>query len=109
MPLARFRFVSCLPALALLAVASPLGAASYQGHNVDSRRYHATVANSDYGTYENVEVKFQDDHAFVYFSRGGRLVLILREDEIVDPHEIIADDPLRGITWEIDVKDLVAR
>ena len=34
---------------------------------------------------------------------------ILEDDAITDPHSIFAHDPRRGIAWEIDVKDLVAR
>lgn len=103
------RFESLALTLSLIvALSAPLGAASYEGRNVDDRRYHASIVNYDYGAYENVEVRFQGDHAFVYFAGGGKLVLILREEEIIDPHEILADDPLRGVIWEIDVKDLVA-
>ena len=39
---------------------------------------------------------------------GGRLVLILQDEEITDPHRIPADDPQRGIVWEISVTDLGA-
>ena len=103
------RLESLALALGLIAaVAAPLGAASFQGRNVDGRRYHASIVNFDYGAYDNVEVKFQGDHAYITFERGGRLVLILNNEEIEDPHSITADDPLRGIVWEIDVKDLVA-
>ena len=89
--------------------ATAAAAASHKGRSVDGQRYHGSVLNNDYGSYEGVEIKFQGDHAFVYFAAGGRLVLILDDEEIVDPHSIYAHDPRRGISWEIDVKDLSAR
>ena len=108
------RTVTRIAAAALLAVvmlAGPVAsghAASYQGRNVDSRRYHGSVVNYDYGAYDNVEIQFHGDRAFVYFPAGGRLVLILDEEDIQDAHHIRANDPRRGIEWEIDVRDLVA-
>ncbi len=98
-----------LLALALLAAGvAPLRAAVYQGRIVDGHRYHASIVNYDYGAYDNVEVQFHGDRAFVYFPEGGRLVLILEEEEIQDPHHIRTEDPRRGIAWEIDVKDLAS-
>jgi hypothetical protein len=90
----------------LAATTSP--AASYHGRNVDDRRYQGSVLNYDYGMIDGVEVKFHADHAFVYLRGGGRLVLILQDENIVDPHRIPADDPQRGIVWEISVTDLGA-
>lgn len=95
-----------LAVLVACACATPAVAATYKDRSVDRVRYHARISNGDYGTYDNVEVKFHGDHADVYFPRGGRLVLLLEDEVIVDPHEIVAHDPLRGITWEVDVRDL---
>jgi hypothetical protein len=94
--------------LALLA-ASTAHSATYQGRNVDGKRYQGSVLNNDYGLIDDVEIKFHGDHAYVYLHGGGRLVLILDEEEIVDPHRIPASDIKRGIVWEINVKDLVGR
>jgi hypothetical protein len=94
-------------ATAILPV-SPAAGAVYRNRNVDGKRYRATVSNSDYGTHENVEVRFQGDHAYLHFGAGGRVVLILEDEEILDPHEVPAHDPRRGITWVLDVKDLAA-
>jgi hypothetical protein len=98
-----------LVALAALSLASGQAlAAEYRGRNVDGRAYVATVSNNDYGTYHGVEIKFQGERAYVTFSRGGRLTLILDDEHIVDPRAITAQDHLRGITWEISVKGMRA-
>jgi hypothetical protein len=95
--------------LAALVAADGVAAATFQGKSVDGRRYQASVLNNDYGLIDAVEVRFQSEHAFVYLRGGGRLVLVLQDEDIVDPHCIPADDPRRGIVWEINVKDLRAR
>ena len=93
---------------ALLSVA-PCAAATFQGRCVDGRRYQASILNHDFGMIDAVEVRFESGNAYVYLHGGGRLVLILQDEEIVDPHRILADDPRRGVVWEINVKDLRGR
>ena len=95
--------------LAALAAADGAAAARFQGRSVDGRRYQASVLNNDYGLIDAVEVRFQSENAFVYLQGGGRLVLVLQDEDIVDPHRILADDPRRGMVWEINVKDLRSR
>jgi len=95
--------------LAALLSAEEAGAATFQGKNVDGRRYQGSILNHDYGLIDAVEVCFEAERAYVYLRGGGRLVLILEDEEIADPHCIRADDPRRGIVWEINVKDLRAR
>jgi len=90
---------------ALLA-ARAVSAATYHGRSVDGKRYHASILNNDYGVIDNVEVKFHDETVYVYL-RNGRLVLLLEDEEIADPHHILAEDVRRGITWEINVRELV--
>jgi hypothetical protein len=94
--------------VALLAAAGAT-AATFQGRSVDGRRYQASVLNPDYGLIDGVEVRFQSEHVYVHLHGGGRLVLILQDEEITDPRRIQADDPQRGTVWEINVKDLRAR
>jgi hypothetical protein len=98
-----------LAGLLAALLAADGAAATYQGRSVDGRRYQASVLNNDYGLIDAVEVRFQSEHAFVYLHGGGRLVLVLQDEDIADPHCIPADDPRRGIVWEINVKDLRAR
>ena len=93
---------------AFLAV-GPAGAATFQGRSVDGRRYQASVLNNDWGRIDDVEVRFHSEHAYVYIRGAIRLVLILDDEEIADPHRIPAADPMNGVQWEIDIKDLVGR
>jgi len=95
--------------LAALLAAEGSAAATFQGRSVDGRHYQASVLNHGYGMIDGVEVRFHGENAYVYLHGGGRLVLILRDEDIADPHCILADDPRRGILWEINVKDLRAR
>jgi hypothetical protein len=83
--------------------------ATYHGRDLDGRRYQASVLNADFGQIDNAEVRFQGDHAYVYIHGRTRLLLILEDEEIVDPHRIPAEDPRHGITWEIDLKELAGR
>jgi hypothetical protein len=103
---------NALTVVGLLAVLLSVGeasAATFQGKSVDGRRYQASILNPDYGLIDGVEVRFQSEHVYVYLRGGGKLVLILQEEEIADPRRIPADDIRRGIVWEINVKDLRAR
>ena len=84
-------------------------AATYQGKNVDTHRYRGSVSNNDYGVYNNVEIKFQGDRAYIQLASGARLILNLDEEDISDPRAIPAHDLRRGIQWEIEVVDLHGR
>jgi hypothetical protein len=95
--------------LAALLTVGQAAAATFQGRNVDGRRYQASILNHDYGMIDGVEVRFESERAYIYLHGGGRLVLILQDEDIADPRRIPADDLRRGIVWEINVKDLRAR
>ena len=95
--------------LVALLAARPARCATFHGKSVDGRRYQGSVLNNDYGLIDGVEIRFQSEHAYVYLHGGSRLVLILQDEDIADPHRIPADDPRRGIVWEINVKDLSGR
>jgi len=107
----HFRAVSLAVAglLAALLAVDDAAAASFQGKNVDGRRYQGSVLNNDDGLIDPVEFSFQSERAYVYLIGGGKLVLVLQDEDIADPHCIRADDPKRGTVWEINVKDLRAR
>ncbi len=94
-------------AAGLAATASP--AATYRGRSVDERSYRGSILNYDFGLLDNVEVRFHADHAYVSLHNGGRLVLVLQDEEIADPRRIPAEDPRRGILWEICLTDLGRR
>jgi hypothetical protein len=103
------RILAAMLATLAVGLAATASAATYRGRSVDGRRYQGSVLNYDYGMIDGVEVKFHAEHAFVYLHGGGRLVLILQDEDITDPHRIPADDPQRGIVWEISLTDLGAR
>lgn len=98
-----------LAALAAVVAATASPAATYRGRSVDDRRYQGSILNYDYGLIDGVEVRFHAEHAFIYLRGGGRIVLILQDETITDPHRIPADDPQRGVVWEISVMDLGGR
>jgi len=102
-----FRF-TVLFALGILLAAgvTSAAAATYRGKSVDRLRYQGSILNADYGQYEDLDLKFHGDQIYVYFHGGGRIVLTLEDEEITDPHRIAAHDPRRGITWEVNVRDL---
>lgn len=101
--------LAALGLLTALLAAGPALPATYHGKSVDGRRYVASILNNDWGRFDNVEVKFHEDRAYAYLPSGGRLVLVLQDEEITDPHCIPAQDPRRGMWWEIDVKDMSLR
>ncbi len=90
----------------VLAPARDAAAATYRGHSVDHLRYQGSVLNPDYGQFDDVELRFHGDQVFVYFRGGGRMVLNLEDEEITDAHRIPAHDLRRGVTWEVNAKDL---
>lgn len=100
------RWFACVLGVALAVAWGPASAAVYRESSVDGRRYRGTLHHADYGRYENAEIRFRGEHVYVHFVQGGRLVLVLEDEDIQDPHEIMAYDPRRGITWELDVKDM---
>lgn len=97
--------------LFLVAVSSPApaSAARFHGKSVDGPRFHGSIINHDFGSFDDLEFRFQGETAYVYFPTGGRMVLILEDEEIANPRAISAHDPRRGIMWEIDVIDMGAR
>ncbi len=105
----RWTALSCAGVLVALLAVRGASAATFQGRNVDGRRFQASILNYDYGLVDPVEVRFQAEHAYVYLRGGGRLMLVLQDEDIADPRCIRADDPRRGVVWEIHVKDLRAR
>ncbi len=91
-----------LLALMLPAAAS---AATWKGRSVDGPRFNASIVHDDFGAIPNVDVKFSGHDLTVYL-RSTQLYLVLDDDEIADPRHIMARDNRRGITWEVDVRNL---
>jgi hypothetical protein len=107
----RIRLIAVIFAGVLVAQLAVQGAcaATFQGRNVDGRRFQASILNYDYGLIDAIEVSFDAERAYIYLRGGGKLVLILQDEDIADPHCIRADDHRRGVVWEINVKNLRSR
>lgn len=103
------RIVAAIAALSAVfaCAAGPLHSASFEGRNIDGHWYAGTAANNTYGTYRNVQIEFNGERAYIKLRGGLQIVCILEEEAITDPHEIICYDPLRGVTWTLDVTDFV--
>ena len=80
-------------------------AATWKGRSVDGPRFNASIVHDDFGAISNVDVKFSGHDLTVYL-RGTQLYLVLDDEEIADPRHIMARDNRRGITWEVDVRNL---
>lgn len=104
------RFAPWIPCvLALAAGASfvaPASAADYGGRCVDGKYFNASAAASPYGTFEDVQVKFQGERVYIRFPHGLQIIAILEDERIDDPHEVIAQDDKRDLTWVLDVRGL---
>ncbi len=92
-------------AAALLA-AAPASAAEFRGRNIDRHTWHCTASTNDYGSFHDVEVRFDGERAYLTFDNGVRIVLVLDDERILDPHHVMADDHKRGVRWELDLIDL---
>lgn len=91
-------------AIALLAL--PATAATYQGHGCDDRWYDGKAVSTTYGAYE-CQIRFNGDRVYLKIPGSGlQIVGILDEEVISDPHEIVAQDPKRGVAWTIDCYNL---
>jgi hypothetical protein len=91
---------------ALLLLGSACGAAEFRGRVIDRRTWHCDATTNDFGVFRDCEVRFDGERAYVVLPHGVRLVLILDEENISDPHSVGAYDHKRGIRWELDVYDL---
>ncbi len=101
------RALACaLLAATLLCAAVPAHAATYRGRNVDRRTWHCNASTNDYGVFRDCEVRFDGERAYLTLPSGLRIVLILDEEHISDPREVVAFDHKRGLRWELDVLDL---
>ena len=89
-----------LPALFLLT--TPAMAVEYQGKNIDSRKLAAKAYYYATGGVYNVQVRFEDKRATIYFTGGAQTTIRLRQGVITDPNDIegfgkLGHFPLNGI------------
>ena len=93
-------------ALTIAALTVAAHAATYRGQSVDHRWYSGSAFNPYAGHYDDVRIKFSGETAFVRFGSGAQLAMTLRDEAIVDPTEIEADDVRRDLHWILRVRDL---
>ncbi len=104
------RAAIALALIVLLAIpATPAPAATYRGRDIDRRTWHCHASTNDYGIFRNAEVRFDGERAYLLLPSGPRIVLILEEEIITDPHQVVGYDHKRGLRWELDVLDLGGR
>jgi hypothetical protein len=96
-------------AATLAAATVPARAAVWQGRNVDGRTWHCDAMTNDFGRFNGCEVRFNGERAYLTLASGTRIILILEDEIIADPHQVVAFDHRRGIRWELDVHDLSGR
>ena len=92
-------------ALVAFAVASA-HAAHFRGKSVDGRWFSGDLHHPDFGTYRNVDVRFDGDHVMIGIPGGGQLNCHLEDEAILDAHEIPCQDYRRGIVWTLSVDGL---
>ena len=95
-----------IAALAIAALTVAAHAATFRGKSVDHRWYSGSAFNPYAGHYDDVRIKFSGEIAFVRFSSGTQLAMLLRDEVITDPTEIEADDVRRDLHWILQVRDL---
>jgi hypothetical protein len=107
-PTSRVRplaIAALLGALAALPPA-PLAAATFRGRNVDDRWYDGRAVSTTYGAYD-CQMKFHGDRVFMRLQGVGvELVGVMDDEVITDPHDIVVNDPLRGVDWSLDCFNL---
>lgn len=96
-----------------LVVAAGLGghaavaeAAMYNNRNIDGKWYEGRVVSTTYGAYR-CQAKFNGDRVYMRIEGSGVQVVGLLEDEVItDPHDILVNDPRRGVNWTLELHDL---
>ena len=100
----RWHTLGLAAGLAVLPIAAL--AATFNGRSVDGRWYDGRVVSTTYGAYD-CQVRFNGDRAFIRLTSAGITVVgIMDEEAILDPHEIVVNDPKRGVNWSLDCFDL---
>ncbi len=93
-------------ALLLGVAATTAYPATYQGRPIDAHSWHCVARTNDYGKFPGCEVRFDGERAYLTLSSGLRIVLILEDEHILDPHGVVGYDHKRGLRWELDILDL---
>lgn len=75
-----------IPAVLLLAM--PAAAVEYHGQNLDGKNFAAKVYNYGTGGVYNVQVRFKNKQAAIYFDDGSKITIRLRQRVITNLNDI---------------------
>ncbi|MFQ4143826.1 hypothetical protein [Chlorogloeopsis sp. ULAP02] len=89
-------------ATALFILVTPATAAEYQGRNIDGKKLAAKAYYYATGGVYNVQVRFKDNRATIYFDGGSQTTIRLKQRAIANPNHIegfgkLGQFPLGGI------------
>ena len=93
-------------AILLLFQSVPAYGAEYLGTDIDGELYSATAFSYNTGKFYYVDVEFSGSDAYIYFPKGGYIIVSLDYEEIGDPNNISAFDYKRGNFWDISIDNL---
>lgn len=92
--------------LCALFYCMPVSAAEYLGYDIDGELYSGEAFSYSTGKYYFVDVEFSGSDAYLYFPKGGYIIVSLDDEEIDDPNNISAFDYRRGNFWDISIDNL---
>lgn len=89
----------------LLLAASLASGVTYQNRSLDGRPFAGFARSVQTGRYYPIEVVFNGKQAVVRLPSGKKFVLLLPQNNIEDPEEIVATDE-SGLWWSLFLDDL---
>lgn len=92
--------------LCVLSYCMPVSAAEYLGSDIDGELFSGEAFSYSTGKFYFVDVEFSGSDAYLYFPKGGYIIVSLDDEEIDDPSNISAFDYKRGNFWEISIDNL---
>ena len=74
--------------LALFLLSAPALAVEYQGRNLDGKKLPAKAYDYATGGVYDVQVRFEQQRATIYFREGNQITIQLKQPVITDPKNI---------------------
>jgi hypothetical protein len=74
--------------LALFLLSAPALAVEYQGRNLDGKKLPAKAYSYATGGVYDVQVRFEQQRATIYFNDGNQITINLKQPVITDPENI---------------------
>ena len=84
----------------------PVNAAEYLGRDIDGELFSGDAFSYSTGKFYFVDVEFSGSDAYIYFPKGGYIIVSLDDEEIDDPNNISAFDYKIGNFWDISIDHL---